>query len=417
MKNTLTISLCFILTISLFTTNITWAQSTQKTTQTTAQNSASDKGIQFFKGSWKEALKKAEEVGKPIFVDAYTSWCGPCKKMSKQVFPNSKVGTFFNKHYVNYKIDVEKAEDGPAFRAEYGIKAFPTLLFINSSGKVLHSVKGFRDPNKFLLEGRKGLADKDKLAKLEEKYNKGERSADFLREYITSLWINGKKGSYQKIANDYLGKMDNNSLKETENVDLIYNLSDDIHGKAFQLMLANKTAFVEKFGKKEIELKIVRAAFESVKKAVKDKNRTQFDKAAKIIQQASEDPEDAEELIWRANMQYYQGTRDWTNYAKAAVDYLDEYEIEDAGLLNNIAWDFYKHVDDKELLAKAQLWAEESIAVKSSYHNNDTYAALLYKLGKRDAAILAAEKAILIAKETRKDYKSTQELLDKMIME
>ena len=55
------------------------------------------KGIQFFHGTFAEALEKANKEGKLIFMDAYTSWCGPCKRMSASVFPDP-VYQFKNRH-------------------------------------------------------------------------------------------------------------------------------------------------------------------------------------------------------------------------------------------------------------------------------------------------------------------------------
>jgi thiol:disulfide interchange protein len=113
-------------------------------------------GINFFKGTWAEALEMAQAENKPIFVDAYTVWCGPCKYMAAKVFSVDSVGAYYNKNFINYKYDMEKG-DGPKFAEKYRITAYPTLLYINPDGRVLHRVMGAKQPESFINEGKKAL--------------------------------------------------------------------------------------------------------------------------------------------------------------------------------------------------------------------------------------------------------------------
>lgn len=116
-----------------------------------------DAGIEFFHGTWNETLAAAKKQKKLIFVDAYAVWCGPCKYMSNNVFPDAKVGEFFNKNFVSYKFDMEKGE-GPQFSSKYKITAYPTLLFINADGEVVYRTMGARDVNGFIKLGEEALA-------------------------------------------------------------------------------------------------------------------------------------------------------------------------------------------------------------------------------------------------------------------
>ena len=69
--------------------------------------------IIFSNASFEEALEKAQREDKGIFVDVYTSWCGPCKMMAKNVFTQEQVGRFYNEHFIILKYDAEKeAENG-----------------------------------------------------------------------------------------------------------------------------------------------------------------------------------------------------------------------------------------------------------------------------------------------------------------
>ncbi|MCB9231517.1 MAG: thioredoxin family protein [Bacteroidia bacterium] len=118
---------------------------------------AAEPGMHFHHGTWAEALAKAKKENKLVFVDAYASWCGPCRMMSSQVFVDESVGNFYNKNFVNVKMDMEKGE-GPGLARTWGIRAYPTLMVFNGDGKeVYRQLGGLRVPD-FLNFGQQGLA-------------------------------------------------------------------------------------------------------------------------------------------------------------------------------------------------------------------------------------------------------------------
>ena len=114
-------------------------------------------GIRFAEGSWKELLETAKKEGKLIFVDCYTEWCQPCKQMEQQVFPSKKVGKFYNEHFINVKMDMEKGE-GPVILNTYKINAFPTLLFVNGEGGEVYRIVGSKKEAELLQVGADALA-------------------------------------------------------------------------------------------------------------------------------------------------------------------------------------------------------------------------------------------------------------------
>jgi thioredoxin 1 len=125
---------------------------------------AQETGIHFEKTTWAQIVKKAKAEKKLIFMDAYTSWCGPCKQMSANVFPDAKLGTYFNANFINAKIDMEEGE-GPALAAQYPVRGYPTLMFIDPvTGKVVNSVLGSRSAADLLEVGQKTAATKKKKA-------------------------------------------------------------------------------------------------------------------------------------------------------------------------------------------------------------------------------------------------------------
>ena len=92
--------------------------------------------IDFRESGFAKALEAAKVENKLVFMDCYTSWCGPCKRMAAQEFTQEKAGEYFNPRFVSVKIDMEKGE-GVELRKRYDVNAYPTLLVLNAEGELL----------------------------------------------------------------------------------------------------------------------------------------------------------------------------------------------------------------------------------------------------------------------------------------
>jgi len=120
-----------------------------------------DKGIQFIEADWKKALAEAKKQNKLIFLDAYTTWCGPCRMLKQNTFPDKAVGEFFNENFINIALDMEKG-DGPAVARQYQVNAYPTLIFADGDGNMITYTKGYIDAKQLLEFGKFGLSKKTK---------------------------------------------------------------------------------------------------------------------------------------------------------------------------------------------------------------------------------------------------------------
>jgi len=107
-------------------------------------------GIKFKNISLAKAKENAAESGQLIFIEAHTSWDGPSKKMAATSFMNEEVGELFNEKFINLKIDCEKDADGPEISRMYKILAYPTLLIIDSEGKLIKQVVGFQTEDRLI---------------------------------------------------------------------------------------------------------------------------------------------------------------------------------------------------------------------------------------------------------------------------
>lgn len=116
-----------------------------------------------------EALAAQKEEPKKIFMDAYTTWCGPCKMLDKNTFSNEDVAQYINDNYYAVKFNAEGEEvinykehsfENPqfdpnrkgrnsqhSFATAMKITGYPSLVFFDEKGDLLNVMPGYRTPN------------------------------------------------------------------------------------------------------------------------------------------------------------------------------------------------------------------------------------------------------------------------------
>ncbi len=126
-----------------------------------SSNTVFAQGISFVETTtWQKAIKKAKAENKLIFMDAYTTWCGPCKMLEKRVFTLKEMGDFYNKNFINVRVDMESGE-GPALANIYTVNAYPTMFFIDpNTGKEITRVVGYHEASDLLRTAEKVVKKK-----------------------------------------------------------------------------------------------------------------------------------------------------------------------------------------------------------------------------------------------------------------
>lgn len=140
--------IAWVLGVVFLTTLGAWTSGEQR-----VATAAGEVGIQFTDAAWATVVKKAKAENKIIFLDAYASWCGPCKLLQKNVFTRADVGEVFNKNFINVKVDMERGE-GPQLARLFPLEAYPTLFFIEPSGKIVKKVIGYQTPEAMINLGK-----------------------------------------------------------------------------------------------------------------------------------------------------------------------------------------------------------------------------------------------------------------------
>lgn len=175
---------------------------TSKHLNTMADRLEHNEGLNIIeRGSLSDALAKAKAEGKLVFLDAYTTWCGPCKHMSKNVFPLPEVGRALNPRYVSIKIDMEKGE-GIELAKRYQIAAYPTLLVLDTEGRVVKKLLGAQDAPRLINALTAQMPNAEwPYWKVKQAYELGDRSGNVLYHYTR-----------QAVAGDNLAPADAKAL-------------------------------------------------------------------------------------------------------------------------------------------------------------------------------------------------------------
>lgn len=368
---------------------------------TVAALMAQQGGMKFTETAWSDLLAKAKANDQIIFMDAYTTWCGPCKMMSKNVFTDKEVGDYYNANFINVKMDMEKGE-GIDLASKYEVRAYPTLLFIDGNGAIVHRAVGYHEAAAFVELGKKAKDPSSRISGMKARYASGDRNPDFLQTYTESLY-NAMDSGFGDAADAYLATQ--SDWNTQENVQFIFQYVESADSKLFDHLLKNKATFEQTFGKEVVMGKVEQLIAQKVL------GSDQPDLKAADALYAKAYPEMAGEMSARFRMNYYQMTGDVDNFSKSAVAFFDKYPSKDMMQLNNAAWTFYESVTDKAMLKKAIGWAKASIKLDAQYFNSDTLAALYYKIGDKKKAKKAALAAIEIAKKNGEDYSGTEQFL------
>lgn len=214
-----------------------------------AQENGVNEGIIFLDNQpWTEVLKQAAEQDKLIFMDCYTEWCAPCKELAKNIFPQKKMGDFFNPRFINVKYDMEKG-DGKMLREKYKkyIIGFPTLLLINKDGEVIHQMVGCREAD-YLIEGIKAGIGGRSLFAMQKKYESGDRSFETMKDYVDALEGAFLRDKIKEILEDYLQTLPNDKLLDKEVWNLVGNYVRDPYSEAYRFVFKNIDKYQYRLG-------------------------------------------------------------------------------------------------------------------------------------------------------------------------
>lgn len=372
----------------------------------------SQDGIKFGKQSFAQTLEQAKKENKLIFLDAFASWCGPCKLLDKNVFPKKEVGDYFNANFLNLHIDMEKGE-GIEIAKKYSIYSYPTLLFIDGDGKVVYKAAGYMSPQELISIAKEAVNPENTLENKIAKFEAGEKDPEFLMGLIKNTYSSDFSLA-QKVATRYFQtRTDATYSKEEAGMLLFFTktIDDDLYkiftAKKAELSTQIPESYLAEYDKQLKLNTVLQKSFDANTQSINE--QVFIAEGTKIYGE-----KEAKQLLNKINMDLFFTQKKYDEYAKTALNYYQNPKDFATDELNNVAWNFYLYVTDKTLLTQVTQLCLEGIKKEENSQNTDTLANIYYKLGDNKNAKLWAKKSIEIAKAKGDEYASTEELLKKI---
>ena len=360
-----------------------------------------------------EAYAKAKAENKLIFIDCFTTWCGPCKMMSRDIFPQKEVADFFNKNFINLKLDMEKPGN-LSVAEKYEINAYPSFLFLDSTGNMVHKAIGSMDAAALIELGKAVTDSKNSVQIVAQKIKDGDRSIETLRRYFT---LNPYAPENESLVVDYFNTLPDEQKYSEETWNLCNQFVRNPASAPFQFFLNNKAKFEAKFGKKVTDERTKEFFYYTY-----TNDNSNFESLRNIDTQLFDKTK--AEIVRNEAYSTYRKNKNketWANFIQAATPYYNNY-VTEAARLNQIAWMIHEtnqKFNDKSILKLGLEWAKK--AYKLAPDNDaviDTYAHLLYDTGNKKTAVLTEQKAVAAAQKAgatdrAEEFKKTVESFKK----
>lgn len=235
-----------------------------------------DSKINFFEGTWKEVLEEGRKQNKLIFMTATAKWSKPSEYMEQNIFVDEKVAEFYNKNFIPYKIDITKTEGEKLFYGYNGTK-LPSFIFVDKDENFIYKKEGEFTAQGMIQIGQNATVIHD----LKRKYRNGDRSPEFIKEYITTLeGIADLTAS--KLAQLYFKSLKDEELLNKENFRFMLSYPRIFKSREFQYFLRNVEAFHKKFGKDCLIL-VDRVFNELFEKSIKNRDKKKLDEIVNVF--------------------------------------------------------------------------------------------------------------------------------------
>jgi len=360
---------------------------------------AQDKGVHFEHGlTWAQVQAKAKAEHKYIFIDCFTSWCGPCKMMDTLVYPLQEVGDSVNAKFISIRMQMDRTikdspdtkllyNDAVEINKEYHIVAYPTFLFFNSDGHIVHRATGGRLPaTEFIKTAAEARDPSTQYYTLLGNFNKnpGSNPAE-IRKLADMAYYNHDQKVLSTFVTAYVSTQRNIYTKG--NLDFLYKYTLSSKDSSFKVFLFHGNKVDAILGKGKSAGKILEIAYEEDYHDSAVPGESPNWKTTEAILESNYPGYGKELTSWFQIEYYLYSAKDWNKLAPAMNHYMAKYKSDIVlRFVDGISQGIFEECTDKSCLDVALAWSKLAKDLGNPT-SNITYANLLYKTGNTPEAI------------------------------
>ena len=370
--------------------------------------------VQFETADFAALQARARQENRPVFLYFWSTHCGPCVEMARDVFPDSAVARYYNATFRSFKADLD-SELGGALGQRYGVRSLPAYLYFDPAGQLLHRTGGGKPAAALLRDGRDAFNPDKAYYTLKSRYEAGQRSPAFLRAFSSAPGLSDEPDLSRRVSNEYLRTQSAAELASPLNRAYIFNQYQyqyqDLDAISTQYFLRHQPDFAGQFGAPAVTKRTRNIISQAGDEAGRKKDAAALAALQKTIAQLM--PAEADQWQQLAQLHFLLGQRprNWPAYANAVQIYGRQFAKRDSHTLYEATAYMTAFVADKALLAQADLIIQLALAAEPSAANLLARAKLLHKLGDDAQAAADARASVAAAARTGENTEEATSLL------